>query len=364
MLAIKNVEIIENKIKKTPNLDKFVDLILKYEAKKNTINPIETEKDVYNLLPKNTWEVVKFELVNCSSSFANGIRRVLVEELDVNALHLDTADIQSDDEFINGMDDVLAKNITLLPIYQNFDNEEKYNISLSVVNLTNDIIDVKASSLVVLNKNSKENLLFKLLPETNITIANLRPGKYLKLSNINITTGKGFQDAGSYTLLNNVKYTPLDITPYNQFTGKGTRSITHNCKNFSIEFTTKGTIKGIQVMRNVVKYLTFMFNDIKEKVSLYNDDKSKTLYTGTDCQVEVFNEITTYKFNNHYITICTMIAMKCYQLDENVAFCTSSVERYDTNTAILKIKHANANKLILDAINSLLTDLNILLNAF
>lgn len=373
MLTVKNLQITEKKIKPTKELDKFVDLIRKYNLAntQNANTQATNTQNAYNMLPQNSWDVVSFELKNTTSAFANGIRRVFVEELDVQALHVNFEDIFTDDAFINGIDDMLVNNLGLIPIYQDIDLIDKYDIYLSVFNNTNKMMQVKVSNISVILKgkskpsstdnyysSSNLELNSKIFPESNIVIADLNPGKFLKLRNINIKTGKGFQNAGNFTLLNGVNYKPLDIVPYDQFTSKGTRSITHNCSEFYLEFTTKGTISGKTVMKKVTDYLTELLNNIKEKVTSYkNEEKKSALYSGPDCTVEVTNSVTSFKFMNLYLTGVSMIAMKCFQLDETIPLCTFGVERYDTQVACLKIKHANSVDLILKSIDSLKEDL-------
>jgi hypothetical protein len=52
-----------------------------------------------------------------------------------------------------------------------------------------------------------------------------------------------------------------------------------------------------------------------------------------------------------------MIARKCYDLDPNVPFCTSTVERFDSKIGIIRIKHVDPNKLLISAIDACIEDI-------
>jgi hypothetical protein len=203
-----------------------------------------------------------------------------------------------------------------------------------------------------------------LLPDDNILLIRLRPGKYLKIRNIVITQGTAAIDAGRFTLLNNVMYEPLDVTPYDQFTGKGTRSIEHDCKSFALGFTTRGNIEPKEVMEKAHKKMSTCLLDIKNKIKTYSEANAGIYYNNQDCEVTIKDEVYTFKFLNHYISELLMIAMCCYKLDDNIPYCTATVERYDSLIGILKIKHANVISVLIKSIETCQKNLDTVLAAF
>lgn len=386
MFSVEKISIDSISIKKTDELDKYVALMKKHNI----------HKDGYSLLPKNKWHEVSFELHNSNVGFANGLRRTLVGEFPVQALTLDEKDILTDDEFISGMNDVLVKNIGLIPIWQNSDLAD-HDIYLFVYNDTNDIIDIKASNISIVKKKNKRGggsdkasdkasdkdstdeivdvpdatplesdnrLVSKLFPETNITFMRLRPGKYLKLRNIKFTQGCVNDNAGNFTIFNNVLYKPLDVEPFDQFTEKGTRSIEHNCTKFLIGFTTCGNIEPADVISKTVDVISTNLLDIRKKVETYSKSNATAYYSGDACEVTITDGLYMYKFQNHYYTPVNMIAMQCYLSDENIAYCAGAVERYDTQVGIIRIKHPNPNEIILDSIDKCLDNLKKLESKF
>lgn len=417
MLKVVDLSIEEKSIKKTSVLDKYDALLKKHGY-----------PSAYSMLPKNKWHRVEFKLTNTNSGFANAIRRSLIEEIPVRHLIVDETDINSDDEFIASMKDVIEKNIHLLPIYQEGIDYESIEISLMKHNDTNDTIDVKASDLTVTRKSGKKTgrgelpvvdedtdesdnpvveekkevvekpkagsskgsklggkvmskdsalptdsisgsadnyTIDKIMPETNILIARLRAGKYLKMTGITFAEAVGHEDASRGSLLNTVTYAPTDVTPYDSFKSTGTRSIEHDCKEFIISFETCGNIKPETVMNIVCTRLEKSLADIREKITAYSKtDTSATYYTGQNITVSNNKGMYCYKLDGYYFTIVNMIAMRCYLLDPNLLHASGAVERYDTERGIIKLKHAEPNKLLISAIDACQTDLKILLKMF
>jgi len=335
-------------------LDRFLSLIKKYN---NISNPL-------NLLPKNEWHNVKFILSKTTSSMANAIRRVLIEELLTKCLYFDENELETNDEFI--LSDVLQKNIELLPINQYGKSLAGKEIFLNKYNETNDIINVKASDLSIIDKKTNTKMSIKtLIPASNITIIVLRPGKYVKIKKIEIIEGYAKDDAGKFSLLDNVKYDILDVEPYDNFKHTGQRSIEHDPTKFSIEFTTCGNIQPKQVIKKLTDMLLNKLTRVKSYMTDYiKSPTEKKYYSVEGFQVEIVNELATYKIYNEYLTLSNMLAHKCYELDKNILFCAPGVERLDSRVAFVKLKHPDRNSILLEAINACITDVKKILSAF
>lgn len=204
----------------------------------------------------------------------------------------------------------------------------------------------------------------KIFPNSGICIARLRPGKSLFIESIDFVTGKGSQTMAKFSLLNNVKYLPINVDPYDFFTGKGKRSAEYDPKDFSLGFTTAGNITPATVIKNTVTVLTEALIDIRKHIDVYADTEHKKYYSSDDLQVTIKDEVSTYKFTKHYYTPINMIAQRCFLIDSNVLFCASAVERYDTSAGIIRLKHAEPNKLLVKSIEACITDLKTFAAAF
>lgn len=344
-----------------------------------------------SLLPQTPWYSVSFTLKKTSSSMANAFRRVLIEELRTTCLWFDDVNMDTDDEFI--LADVLQQNIELLPINQdeknNFDNKL---ISLYKYNGTADVIDVKASDITVsaaqsngstskakatnktsnktTSKSNKPKVVVnittgKLIPDSNITITMLRPGKYIRINSMSFLTGCAKHDAGKFTLLDNVSYAILGVKHYDQFTGEGKRSIEYDPTEFRIGFKTSGNITPKQVITLMTTTLTEKLKAAKAYVSDYaKSDQTKQYYYTEGFEVTVSDNIVTYKFHGEYVTLSNLLAHGCYLLDKTILFCTPAVDRLDNEVAIVRLKHADPNTLLISAIDSAIIDVNKVFTSF
>jgi hypothetical protein len=550
MLTVKGIKVVEELIKKTPELDVFVKLIKEQQ-----------HLDGYSMLPKTPYHEVDFELHNTYSGFANAIRRILVEEMDVICLDTNETHLRTDDEFISGTSDVLMKNIGLLPCNQhiNVKDFDKYSIYILKTNKTTDIIPIKASDIIIgtrsevqkkaaeklqkdqgdpslqkpkkesTKKSTKESTKLKkvkvkggkdetepepeeskpdepskstsgqvaaaaavttgtvigsalqgvaemalgpaaggfvaatvgnlvggvltavvggaedddeellkeaaeaeavaekslpqekvpdektpvkkekkqtveriklasrhtmssidsdaithgtfrvteailmraytedesslkalpieeVIPDTNITIITLRPGKTLYIDDIGFSVGKGKDNSGKYSLLDNVRYRPLNVTPFDMFEGTGTRSIETDPTSFAIGFTTCGNISPKRVIQLVTEQLRKLLLDIRKNIEAYSTIENKKFYSSDEMEVIYRDDTYHYHIRKQYFTAVNMIAQRCFLIDENISLCTAGVERYDTQVGVIRMKHADPNGLLIKAIDECLKD--------
>lgn len=432
-LSVVNIKVKENSIERNAELVNMTKTVKKH-----------TGKDLFELLPKQPWHDMDFELKGTYAGFANAIRRVMIEELPVICATVKETSVASDDEFVKGLMDVLVKNINLIPVRQSLDKDEanKLIVRLDVFNDTNEVIDVTAADFKIVKEGIKtkkkggkssnkvsggkekgtavyedvsggtepvnelsdtgstgitgitggdENKIDTgtnlkpvdspiktkhtssdldieyVFPNPNITIIRLRPMKYLNIERLEFEVGQGFEDFGKFTLLNNIRYKPVDIEPYDIYTNTGTRSIEHDCSHFSLGFTTAGNIMPKDVMKKTTDYLRINLENLKkhiESATVFKDDPSKKYYETKDISVSKIDDVFHYKFPNQYFTLMNMIAQRCFILDANILHCSAGVDRYDTRLGIIKIKHADTNKILIAAIDACLADIETLQSAF
>lgn len=426
-LSVVNVKVKENAIERNTELVNMAKSVKKH-----------TGKDLFELLPRQPWHDMDFELKGTYAGFANAIRRVMIEEVPVICATVKETAVTTDDEFVKGLMDVLVKNINLLPVRQSLDKEtaDKLTIKLNVFNDTSEVIDITAADFKIVpagskpkkkggkvqknksitggDEETKTSVVYEdisggtepvndvpddnavtggadkvelkpvdspiskkttsdldieyVFPNPNITIIRLRPMKYLSIDGLDFEVGQGFENFGKFTLLNNVRYRPMDIEPYDIYTNTGTRSAEHDCTHFSLGFTTAGNIMPKDVIKNVVNYLRTNLLGLKKFVGEYttitNGDPSKKYYETKDLSVSRIDDVFHYKFPNQYFTSMNMIAQRCFILDANILHCSAGVDRYDTRLGIIKLKHADPNKLLNASIDACLEDLETLQSAF
>lgn len=352
-ITISNTSINEISISKNPGLNKYYELMKRYGT-----------NDAHLLLPQTPHHRVKFTLENTTSSFANGIRRCLIDEIPTDGLTFDDKSFSSDDEFI--LKEVLVKNINLIQCKQ---DAHEFHISLYKYNDTSDVIDVKASDLKITHtaratdekkSNTTDDLnqipITELVPNPNFNIISLRPTKFVKINTIYVINGKNKDDAGCFSLLANVSYEPVDIIPYKP-DGTGQRSISHDCKKFNLSYDTTGNISPYMVMNKCCDELITRSEKCRESLYEYNkSDLSKKFYDMHGLKVKIINGNHEYHFKGEYITLAYMFAHKCFELDKNILRAVPTVERYDNEVGIIKIIHADPTKILIDSITSIIAD--------
>jgi hypothetical protein len=392
-LTIENISVKNKKIDMNDHMKKLLELM-----KKNNM-------DGMKMLPQSEWSEVQFVIKNSYSGFANAIRRILISELETYCLDL-PADgyIKTDEEFIQGRTDALIKNINLLPINQEIIDLNKYKISLLKTNTTPEVIDVKASDIFITEKHSKIHLetlehlkkassavisydfklseevikkkeyksdldVKKILPDSNIRIASLRPGKTLHITDLFYNKGIAMDDCAKFSLLDNVSYKPINIKVFDYIKNEGLRSIEYNPTDFEIKFRTCANITVKRVISLLVERFNFLLDGIEKNILEYIKSPNKNYFANDVIEVNIIEDekkekIFIYKIKEQYFTSINAIAQKCYLLDESIPFCTGGVERYDTKVGVLKLKHAEPNKLILDAVKDIRKEIDIFSKAF
>jgi DNA-directed RNA polymerase subunit L len=354
-IEIKNLEIKEKSFKQqNDKLKNIIKIMKEYDDK---IDPIE-------LLPKSSNYYVKFHINKSYSGLSNAIRRCLITEIKVQCLDVEMNEIKTDDEFI--ISDALIKNINLIPINQNYETKE-LELELYIKNNTNQMIDVYMSDFILYTdkKNKVQGDITELIPEINIPIVKLSPNKYIHIKHFKIIEGYNKDDASKFTLLNNVSYKPLDLSPYDNFTKLGDKSINSNPKSFEISYLTKANIEPKQVMikccNTLISRLEDFYNLIKNYIKNIGDDN---FYGDEKLEVTRNEDFYIYKCLNEYLTLGNLISQKIYLLDETILYTASTVERLDTEKMIIKVKHIEPDKILQDAINSCIKDLKDVKNYF
>jgi hypothetical protein len=254
-------------------------------------------------------------------------------------------------------------------VEQDNDVDEKTDNNEKTIDITNKDNNENRDTTNSSHKNKGDVSITEIFPETNCLVVRLRPGKYIKINHLFFEKGMQKDDASKFSLLNNITYQPLDIKPYDIYaktdSEKGTRSIEHDCKEFKIAFATCGNIEPTHVIELLYNRLTQELNAIKQKVIKYSQsDVSKKYYTDEGIEVTNINNIVTYTIYGQYLTTMNMLSQRCYVLDTSISFCCSAVKRYDSEIGIIKLTHADPNKLLITAIDSCIQDMKMILDAF
>lgn len=188
-----------------------------------SLEPHIDDPEIARLLPKNGEHPVRSSVIihGINNAIANGIRRVLLNEMDNLALYIDQDSFMTDDPFI--MIDMITRRIKLMPLVQE-QVHEGMRFYLDAVNDTDEPMDVMSAKLILVPESAGFSAATKTrarkgkisashaLPffET-INVVTLQPHKKIQFT-AEVVRGNGMDDAAFATAFT-VQSIPLDERP-------------------------------------------------------------------------------------------------------------------------------------------------------
>lgn len=185
-----------------------------------------------------------FEIDNINVALASGIRRAIVSEIPVMQLVFNYEDFATDDPFCN-LPDFVETRIRSIPIKQNVNTAATFEIDYH--NNTGMPVVVLSSEIKPTNSAAKGVALF----DETIPIIELAPTRYIKITNIKVAAGYGLEH-GTFVMTNGVVCEPLDVVPYNMYTGKGVSSSVSDPRKHRISFETDGTMDPKAIVKMAI----------------------------------------------------------------------------------------------------------------
>jgi DNA-directed RNA polymerase subunit L len=299
-----------------------------------------------HLLPNLSKKSISFELINSNEAFANSIRRVFNDELSVKALHANIYDLKTDDKYI--LPDNIIERLNLISLEQSIDNDTMFQIQIT--NNSNDIVRIYSNDIVNKNKNDK-NIYFN----KNILICTLKPNKHFYINNIHIKSNYGYNDnkysIGSYNY--EIINTDFSIA-----------SLNNTITDFKIELINNNNIKLDSLILQIYNTLYFRLKTIQSSINNYDINSNSTDINKliNDIFIIPNKDIFEIHINNEYHTIGNLITKYVFLLDNNIELINYNLEHPLRHKIIINIKHAQYKKVINDAIEYIIKDLDIFKN--
>lgn len=298
------------------------------------------------LLPEFPPQEAKIYFSGSYTGFANMIRRALIDELPVKYLSVDDEDIKKDEPYILPND--LCLRISTIPIHQNVDvfQFKEYEISLTVTNNTNTIMHFYARDIKIMD-GKKEIPINTLIPNSNIVLDKLFPGKSIRIENFKIKTGiKLLHGAGCASLLSGVTMIPGKLSDAEKKSMlPAARSVDTNNTNFYIGFRTACNIETYAVMDLLSQTLVARLDIIAAEIALAMENKSNMI------TVEHNEQRRCFKMKGEYLTLPMVIAAKVFQLKPTIEFIGVASPNNTEIDSYITIEDPEPVKLMQDAIN-------------
>jgi len=360
----------------------------------------DEKKEVMKLLPIPV-RGISFELHNSNTKFANSFRRCLIDEIPLYSMTCPLEKIQSNDRKIMVTSDCVVRHLNLIPLAQHIITPEKisrYKLSLFVKNDTMKTISVTTDDISIiethsrLSKHKSSNSRTSVVSESKIsrdtktdkikkrgsgpttlkridsskyfsnkiTICDLDRGYYLKIDDIVIIKKRNY-DVSIGGIVHQINYIPLE---YEEQLGPNSKkelpmSLQTNPTKYKISYAVNGTTSPVYIALLVCQELLQRLKDIKTEIV-----KSDEIpYYSDKVDIEYEESLICYKIYKESWSIGYLLSWYCNAV-EYIPFVASKNEHVLTHTIVLRIKHANPNKIVIKAIDNIISDYMILFNSF
>lgn len=342
--------------------------------KKNKYYSIIEKSDLKNNLWHKNKNIVKFDLIDSNEAFANGIRRVFNDELEIGVMFVHPSELDTDDKFI--LPDNIIERINLIPFCQlQLEENKELSLSLKVSNDSGDIITIYSKDIKINSKQggkSTENLF-----NQNFIICTLRPSKYLYINNITIKKREGF--VNNVHTLGTHRYECINVD-------FAKSSLDTNLKDFRIELKDNGNSSYKQIIQLVRNNLFKRITKVKNLIAEYEmpddtisqtqnltvlDNSSNDIYIIKNTKIIDLHSIleenskknesmNIYEIHikGEYHTVGNILTKYVYLEDKNIEIINYKLEHILKNKIIVTIKHSEYKKIIDNALTSFLKDLD------
>lgn len=306
----------------------------------------EAAKKFTHLIPALRKKVLSFDLIDSNEAFANALRRVFMDELEVKALSFSVHDITTDDKYI--LPASIQHRIRSVPLVQSI--PETHAFKLLANNKTRDIQVVHMGDLVC--KPSGVRPWFNV----NIPICTLRPNKFLSIHNIKVDKGVGYDD--NIFSIGSFGYKCLDAD-------FSKMSLEQELTQFRIEFRTNGNIEAVDLVSVIASNLKTRLKEIQMLVDAYNIDRNvasasimndklyivKNMKAGDDAVYEIH-------INKEYHTIGNLLSKYIYLEDKTIDFNAYKLDHVLHHKVIVFVKHVEYKKIMHVAIDAIINDID------
>lgn len=263
-----------------------------------------------------------------NSAIANGLRRILLSEMDNLALVMDPDEWKCNDEFV--MVDLIMQRLTLIPLVQ-AQVKEGMRFVLDVANDTDAPMDVMSSKLLFVASGKDRNADVFPFYET-INILTLQPHRSVRLVAI-VTRGSGYDNAAFATAFTAVSI-PLDERPQESMAyseplpyAKDARIIPSSSQSnphvYMLRFETVGKGKPADILRRAISSFIERARALKGAHVIIGQEKQSG---GSSVQNEDLEDLYTIKMHGETRTIGELFVRCCYAVHPRIDFAASDLD--------------------------------------
>jgi len=331
--------VLSNTYKSKIKIDNITSIIhkIKYEDTKYKIL-FEKNKD---LIPIFKPETLSFNIYNTKSSFVNGIRRCIIDELLVKNLYYDMSEFSSNDKFL--LSDFIQNRLQSISILQDIDEKKKF--SLNIYNNTTKIMYIYSNSII--NQNSNDKTIYF---NQNIKICDLKPNKSLNINNIIIKSDYGFNNniysigCASYEVIN------MDMNK--------NQSLNTEPSDFKFYIYSNGNINSNNILIKSCSTLIERLDKINNLILTYDNE---SIYND-ELIINKNENLSSYFIKNEYHTLGNLLVDYMFDLDKSTKLLNYNNDHPSKNEIIIKTDNSDSDNLLQQAIINIKKDMEFLKN--
>jgi DNA-directed RNA polymerase subunit L len=284
---------------------------------KHTIDLSKTKyKELSKFIPTNFHKKISFELSKTHPGFANGLRRILTNELPMKYLTVSLTDINSDDKYI--ISENIQRRLEMIPINQEISEETILNIKFE--NNTDSYINIM-SNLLKSNDCGKEIILCGLNSQCTLSISNIR-----------VATTKGYNNGRCS--LGKVCYEIINCD-------MSLPSLESNPTDFKI------SLEILDILGEPIYFIKKALDEIKIRLDNINFNNSIIEY-----------EIYKLHLFNETHTIARLISRYIFDMIKTIDYVQPRIIHPSKREIIIDIKHPEGEKLCKSAIIEIKKDID------
>lgn len=305
--------------------------------------------DVEHLLPDMVPETISMEIVDSNEAFANAIRRVFVDELEVKCIYMHLDQMKTTDKRLSDL--FIQSRLQLVPLNQR--TPEGTTFSMHMENKTLAPIPVTMADF-------KTTPPMALPFDSKLQLCSLYPGCVLSIKNVGVASDIGYNDE-KHTI-GSFKYKILDMDT-------SISTMAQDNKHFSLELTTNGQIAIVDLVNDIAANLRLRFKEVDFLVQRYviqQEDQPVELASRFSPKVFVINntsggagmDLFEVHIDGEYHTMGNVLMHYCLDENPQLTIASYKLEHVLSNSIVFSIEHKEYKKIIGSAIKRFLKDLD------
>lgn len=300
-------------------------------------------KDLINqnkqFIPEFNHKSLEFKMINVPYALANGLRRVMTNEIDMKHMSIDFKEIKTNDEYL--FPDLIKDRIEMVPLLQTISNDVTF--SLNVENYNTDVVKNIYSKDIISSDG-------KIYFNSTYKICSIRSGKQINIKNIKVEEHNGYYHDGKFSA------TTVGYEVISNFSEPTLERITDD---FKLVVNTNGNIEPRKVIEKACDYMITKMNKFKTNVINLNEN-IEDINIDNNVKLIFEENVVRYFIDRETYTLGELLRTYIYLEDPSIELVNTKVPHVTEKKIIVSIIHKNQYKIMVDAIDKIIYNFNLI----